>query len=273
MNKKKICFIAFLFMSVFCLNSVTNAIALVEPYSGPIEYDSFTDGFKFIINNDGPKTCTISGYKSKVYTNIIPDEINGYTVTRIGDKAFKNLIQITGEVSLPSTIISIGEEAFSGCEYLTYIHLNDGLKSIGDRAFSDCDGLKKSDIKIPSTVNSIGSEAFAYATLESITFTSKIAPIIEPDTFKNFIGKVYLPEDSSNYIGEGWAGSIITGVELMGDLDGNQIVNANDAAIALDLYKYGNVTEKELKIGDLDRNGIINANDAALILDIYKYGK
>lgn len=59
---------------------------------------------------------------------------------------------------------------------------------------------------------------------------------------------------------------------LKGDLDRNNIVNANDAAIALDLYKYGNVTDEELKIGDMDNNGIINANDAALILDIYKYG-
>ncbi len=58
-----------------------------------------------------------------------------------------------------------------------------------------------------------------------------------------------------------------------GDLDKNGIVNANDAAIALDLYKYGNVSDEELLIGDMDNNGIINANDAALILDIYKYGK
>lgn len=59
---------------------------------------------------------------------------------------------------------------------------------------------------------------------------------------------------------------------IEGDLDGNNIVNANDAAIALDLYKYGNVTPEQLKVADMDNNGIINANDAALILDIYKYG-
>lgn len=59
---------------------------------------------------------------------------------------------------------------------------------------------------------------------------------------------------------------------IEGDLDGNNIINANDAAIALDLYKYGNVTPEQLKAADMDENGIINANDAALILDIYKYG-
>ena len=59
---------------------------------------------------------------------------------------------------------------------------------------------------------------------------------------------------------------------IRGDLDKNGIVDANDAAIALDLYKYNNVTDEQLKIADIDKNGIIDANDAALILDIYKYG-
>ena len=59
---------------------------------------------------------------------------------------------------------------------------------------------------------------------------------------------------------------------LKGDLDKNGIVDANDAAVALDLYKYNNATEEDLKIGDMDENGLIDANDASLILDVYKYG-
>ena len=59
---------------------------------------------------------------------------------------------------------------------------------------------------------------------------------------------------------------------ILGDLDGNGIVDANDASIVLDLYKYNNATEEQLDIADIDKNGIIDANDASLILDIYKYG-
>ncbi len=271
MNKRKICFGIAVLMIIL---SITNVVCATEElYFGPIEYDSFTDGFKFIINSDGAKTCTISGYESKVYTNIIPDEINGYTVTRIDNEAFKNIVQITGEVKLPNSIISIGDEAFLGCGYLTKVQLSNNLLSIGNKTFLNCNGLDRKDLVIPSTVKEIGSEAFAYTTLGSITFTSKEAPKINSDTFKNYTGKVIIPNDSKGYIGEGWSGAIVSGIEHMGDLDGNNIVNANDAAIALDLYKYGNVTDEQLKIGDLDRNGIINANDAALILDIYKYGK
>lgn len=60
---------------------------------------------------------------------------------------------------------------------------------------------------------------------------------------------------------------------IKGDLDKNKVINANDAAIALDLYKNGNVTAENLKIGDMDNNRVINANDAAIILDLYKNGK
>jgi hypothetical protein len=60
---------------------------------------------------------------------------------------------------------------------------------------------------------------------------------------------------------------------LKGDLDDNGVINSNDAAIALDLYKYGGADDIDLLIGDMDDNGILNANDASLILDIYKYGQ
>ena len=60
---------------------------------------------------------------------------------------------------------------------------------------------------------------------------------------------------------------------ILGDLDRNGAVNANDAAVALDLYKYGNAKDEDMQIGDMNEDGVINANDAALILDVYKYGK
>lgn len=60
---------------------------------------------------------------------------------------------------------------------------------------------------------------------------------------------------------------------LKGDLDGDGVVNANDAAMVLDLYKYGNTTDDDFLVADIDEDGMINANDAALILDMYKYGK
>ena len=59
---------------------------------------------------------------------------------------------------------------------------------------------------------------------------------------------------------------------LKGDLNRDGMINANDSAVALDLYKYNNASDEDIIIGDMDNNGVINANDAALILDVYKYG-
>ena len=61
-------------------------------------------------------------------------------------------------VVLPSTVKRIEERAFSGCDYLTSITLNEGLLSIGDFAFESCSGL--SEIVIPSTVTEVSVLTF-----------------------------------------------------------------------------------------------------------------
>lgn len=59
---------------------------------------------------------------------------------------------------------------------------------------------------------------------------------------------------------------------LLGDLDKNDVVDANDASIALELYKstVGEFDVEDILRGDLDDNDLIDANDASLILELYK---
>lgn len=57
---------------------------------------------------------------------------------------------------------------------------------------------------------------------------------------------------------------------VKGDLDRNNLVDANDASIALEIFKNESQTTDDLKYGDMDENGIIDANDASLILELYK---
>lgn len=59
---------------------------------------------------------------------------------------------------------------------------------------------------------------------------------------------------------------------IKGDLNGDGVVNANDAALVLDIYKYGDSTADDIEVADIDGDGVVNANDAALILDMFKYG-
>ena len=60
---------------------------------------------------------------------------------------------------------------------------------------------------------------------------------------------------------------------VKGDLDRNNLVDANDASIALEIFKSESQTQEDLKYGDMDDNGIIDANDASLILELYKINK
>jgi hypothetical protein len=61
-------------------------------------------------------------------------------------------------VVLPSTVKRLEEGAFSGCDYLTSITLNEGLVSIGDLAFEGCSNL--TEIVIPSTVTEMSVLSF-----------------------------------------------------------------------------------------------------------------
>ena len=52
---------------------------------------------------------------------------------------------------------TIGDQSFFGCDNLTSVNLNDGLKTIQEFAFSQC-GL--TSLTLPGSLESIGSEAF-----------------------------------------------------------------------------------------------------------------
>ena len=44
-------------------------------------------------------------------------------------------------MTIPDSVTSIGDSAFSGCSALTSVTIPDSVTSIGDEAFCDCSGL------------------------------------------------------------------------------------------------------------------------------------
>ncbi|MDR1939252.1 MAG: leucine-rich repeat protein, partial [Clostridiales bacterium] len=79
------------------------------------------------------------------------------SVTSIGDNAFNNCYFLAS-IEIPNSVTSIGINAFSGCASLTYIKLSDSLTGIGDGMFSACQSL--AEIELPDSVTSIGKDAF-----------------------------------------------------------------------------------------------------------------
>jgi uncharacterized repeat protein (TIGR02543 family) len=79
------------------------------------------------------------------------------SVTSIGDAAFSFCNNLTS-IIIPDSVTSIGEGAFEYCKNLTSITISDGVTSIGNYAFNGCDSL--TSITIPDSVTSIGYSAF-----------------------------------------------------------------------------------------------------------------
>ena len=78
--------------------------------------------------------------------------------------------------TIPSSVTSIGNYAFSWCDGLTSITIPGSVTSIGDSAFFDCSSL--TNITIPSSVTSISNCAFAYcSSLTSITIDNNVTSI------------------------------------------------------------------------------------------------
>ena len=117
---------------------------------------------------------TIDG--QKVTDIIVPSNIDGYTVTAIGNQAFEGA-EITTAV-LPDSVDTIGYFAFSYCDRLTRINIPNGIKYIEIGCFCGCYSL--ADIEIPDSVTYIDDSAFCgCASLADIEILDSVTHIGE----------------------------------------------------------------------------------------------
>ena len=80
-------------------------------------------------------------------------------ITKIPAQAFAKS-KIKGSLTIPNSVTTIGEEAFSNCTELKgSLTLSNSLKTIGNKAFYNCNRLNGS-LTIPNTVTTIGISAF-----------------------------------------------------------------------------------------------------------------
>lgn len=76
--------------------------------------------YTFDVNSDG-KSCTITGVTDFTGKELIlPDTLDGYTITAIGENAFANKSAVT-TVYIPKSVTKLESKAFSGCSSLTNI--------------------------------------------------------------------------------------------------------------------------------------------------------
>jgi hypothetical protein len=137
-----------------------------------------TDEAYFTIVSTGSNTCKITSYDLAGGTDvIIPKEINGLTVTALGNKAFydKGLTS----VKIPDTIITLDNGSWTSTNYYGVFAKNN---------------LK--ELIIPNSVVTIGSQAFFNAgDLEGRLILGESVSVIGNDAFiDNNITKLRIPK-------------------------------------------------------------------------------
>lgn len=142
--------------------------------------------FEYHIEND---EVTITGTDGGGDYLIVPEEIKGFPVTAIGERAIYGQKQFV-KITLPDTVRTIGAYAFAECRSLEYVKMPQSLVTIGDYAFYNCHALKETDLH--SHLKSMGYGAFKNCS------ELKLVNVYADEGQKLVIGA--LIDDSSNEI-------------------------------------------------------------------------
>lgn len=108
----------------------------------------------YIVNNQTGPVYYVSNWAVQSASATAVEIKSG--TTGIADSTFYSKGLET--VSIPSTVVTIGNDAFASNKDIREVSITNGVKTIGSGAFAECSSLLK--VTIASTVTSIGSEAF-----------------------------------------------------------------------------------------------------------------
>ena len=116
-------------VSLLCLA----VILAVLPLSVSAETSYRSGDYIYTVTNGLAK---ITGYLNSSSSVIIPSELDGYSVSAIGNSAFKDKTKLMS-VTIPEGVTEIAQLAFTGCTALTSITIPDSVIYIYYNSFSD----------------------------------------------------------------------------------------------------------------------------------------
>lgn len=203
-----------------------------------------------VISGTGDMTEFNDGYFDrnepwKNYRKEIGHIYLGEGVTAISAYAFADLSTLS-YVSFPSTLTSVGKDAFYCCDQLEEIDLSGtSVTSIGDFAFG---GEKMKNIKLPSTLKQVGGSAFnssSSSTLPSESNTIALGNDAE-GVLEVRVVKTYITPLMGDGVSVSWNGDIYTdNLKLLEALQGVGVKRIEGKDLIFDYYKYDYVRKDE----------------------------
>ena len=128
-----------------------------------------------------PEKGEIKLYSGAAVNVIVPPEIDGVPVTRIGDYAFNEGNLNIYQAVLPDTVKEIGYGCFRG-SYVESVILPEGLVKIDGDAFTY---VSVAEFTLPASLKEVGSEAFSDMKIGALTFAGTSVPEMPADAFED----------------------------------------------------------------------------------------
>ena len=154
------------------------------------------DGIVYTIDEQA-KAAMVTGYEGDPVSLDVAASVGyqgmDYPVTAIQYPGFQYCSALEN-ITLPSTLLVIGDHTFNSCSSLLHVDVPEGVVSISHAAFSDCSALES--IALPSSLEELGESVFRNCTsLESIEIPGKVASIPINTFFGCYaLAQVTLPE-------------------------------------------------------------------------------
>ena len=265
-----------LLTGIFSLRSGAETIYVVDGYS-----------YTFIDNN----SISLYAWDHSSDVLMVADEIMGRPITAVADRSFKNDDQLhaidfsaasqmasigiesfyqsglSQKLTIPSTVVSIGERAFENCENLPAVDIFADVESIPAQCFNNCASL--SEVTLPENLLSI--QKFAFANCPNLSYVAIPRSVTS-------IARTAFSNDSSLTLGV-WYGSygydyaiaqnipyVLLDEVKLGDASGDGSVNINDVTtIQRYLAELETLEGIYLHAADANQDGTVDIADATVI--------
>lgn len=179
--------------------------------------------YEWLDHGDG--TATITKYIGNNKKVNIPDTLDGLSVTKIGNNAFKGM-KLT-EVTIPETVTEIEFNAFMQNEL--------------------------SKVTIPNSVTKIGYQAFYVNYLETVNIPNKLT-VIENSTFgNNLLKSVTIPDSVTTIGSNAFFGSQLTNIIIP-----KNVISIDDGAFENNLLTEVTILNKLVKLENITFTNFYN---------------